>query len=99
MAEYIEREKAKDELLSWAVCIKHPRHLSREDALCVLDSIPAADVAPVVHGTWEERDDGWGGTYYHCSACGEDWCTIEGTTVENSMKYCPKCGAKMDQEG
>jgi hypothetical protein len=48
MADYIERSVAKDELLSWAVCIKHPEHLLKEDAMCVLDNIPAADVAPVV---------------------------------------------------
>ena len=48
MAEYIEREQVKDELLSWAVCIKHPEHLLKEDALCVIDAIPAADVVPVV---------------------------------------------------
>lgn len=48
MAEYIEREQVKDELLSWAVCINHPEHLLKEDALCVIDAIPAADVVPVV---------------------------------------------------
>ena len=48
MAEYIERAKAKEELLSWARCIKHPEHLMTEDAMCVLDSIPAADVVEVV---------------------------------------------------
>ena len=48
MAEYIEREKVKDELRSWAVCLSHPEHLLKEDALCVIDSIPAADAVPVV---------------------------------------------------
>lgn len=48
MAEYIEREKVEDELLSWAVCLNHPEHLLKEDALCVIDSIPAADVVEVV---------------------------------------------------
>ena len=48
MADYIERAKAKEELLSWARCIKHPEHLMTEDAMCVLDSIPAADVVEVV---------------------------------------------------
>ena len=48
MAEYIERDAAKDELLSWAVCIKHPEHLMKEDAMHILDSIPAADVVEVV---------------------------------------------------
>lgn len=47
--EYIEREAAKRELLSWAVCMNHPEYLMKDDALHVIDSIPAADVAPVRH--------------------------------------------------
>lgn len=46
--EYIEREAAKRELLSWAVCMNHPEHLMRDDVLHVIDSIPAADVVEVV---------------------------------------------------
>ena len=42
--EYIEREAAKRELLSWAVCMNHPEYLMKDDALHVIDSIPAADV-------------------------------------------------------
>ena len=42
--EYIEREAAKRELLSWAVSINHPEYLIKDDALHVIDSIPAADV-------------------------------------------------------
>ena len=42
--EYIEREAAKRELLSWAVSINHPEYLMKDDALHVIDSIPAADV-------------------------------------------------------
>ena len=42
--EYIEREAAKRELLSWAVSINHPEYLMRDDALHIIDSIPAADV-------------------------------------------------------
>ena len=42
--EYIEREAAKSELLSWAVSINHPEYLMKDDALHVIDSIPAADV-------------------------------------------------------
>ena len=45
--EYIEREAAKRELLSWAVSINHPEYLIKDDALHVIDSIPAADVAEV----------------------------------------------------
>ena len=45
--EYIEREAAKRELLSWAVCMNHPEYLMKDDALHIIDSIPAADVAEV----------------------------------------------------
>ena len=46
--EYIEREAAKRELLSWAVCMNHPEYLMKDDALHVIDSIPAADAVEVV---------------------------------------------------
>ena len=42
--EYIEREAAKRELLSWAVCMNHPEYLMKDDALHIIDSMPAADV-------------------------------------------------------
>ena len=45
--QYIEREAAKRELLSWAVSINHPEYLMRDDALHIIDSFPAADVAEV----------------------------------------------------
>lgn len=48
-------------------------------------------------GKWIERDDGWGGTYYDCSVCGGSWTTIDGTPFDYGMKYCPNCGAKMEQ--
>ena len=56
-------------------------------------SIPAADVAPVVHGRWS--DAGFGELPKHapygwaCSACG-------GISFNNEYIYCPNCGAKMD---
>ena len=46
--EYIEREAAKRELLSWAVSINHPEYLIKDDALHIIDSIPAADAVEVV---------------------------------------------------
>ena len=46
--EYIEREAAKRELLSWAVSINHPEYLIKDDALHIIDSFPAADVVEVV---------------------------------------------------
>jgi len=88
MADYIEREAAK-------------RWLADDYAYAaadLLDKIPAADVAPVVHGRWLELDDFNFNTYYDCSACGESFCFIEGVPEENLYSYCPNCGAKMDLE-
>ena len=55
--EYIERETAKRELLSWAVCMNHPEYLMRDDALHVIDSIPAADANGVTVQEWISVDD------------------------------------------
>ncbi len=54
-------------------------------------SIPAADVAPVRHGRWTEREKYTFGTMYDCSICGD-------RILDNghSWNYCPNCGAKMD---
>ena len=55
--------------------------------------IPAADVAPVVHGRWS--DAGFGELPKHapygwaCSVCG-------GISFNNEYTHCPHCGAKMD---
>jgi hypothetical protein len=55
----------------------------------VINNAPTADVAPIVHASWNE--DG------RCSNC--DWYMpfdCEGNGVES--EYCPVCGAKMDGE-
>ena len=66
----------------------------------ILDQIPAADVAPVVHAQWEHIGivKKIGPIYPHCSACGivsaayrSQWEGLQGP-----WKYCPNCGAKMD---
>lgn len=54
-------------------------------------SIPAADVAPVVHGQWIEQEKYTFGVMYDCSICGD-------RILDNghSWNYCPNCGARMD---
>lgn len=49
MAEYINREEIKRELSEWCISLNNPHLLSRDDTMFLLDNIPAADVAPVVH--------------------------------------------------
>ena len=54
----------------------------------IVAAIPAADVAPVVHGKW--GDNGIAGSMLvKCSVCGFD-------CGANSFSYCPNCGARMD---
>ena len=44
----------------------------------------------------EEIEDDWNmETIYKCSACKEEFVTIDGTPAENLWNYCPHCGAKM----
>ena len=59
-----------------------------ERAYSEIREMPAADVAPVVHGKW---GDNWiaGSMLVKCSVCGFD-------CGANSFSYCPNCGAKMD---
>ena len=58
---------------------------------------PAADVAPVVHGRWD--DSGrytfpGGSTAVRCTNCG---CALTESEYRlNNWNYCPVCGAKMD---
>ena len=54
-------------------------------------SIPAADVAPVVHGQWEcDTED-----IYRCSNCAEK-SHVKEVMGHPEWDYCPNCGAKMD---
>ena len=70
-----------------------------DDMLDEVDCFQPADVAPVVHGRWIEREDPMLDTYYTCSACNEDFYIEQtGDPVKDlfTYTYCPSCGAKMD---
>jgi hypothetical protein len=98
MAEYIEREAA----MLLPELPKEYRHYQTDnlddayeqgwdDALCCLEHIPAADVAPVVHGDWLLRHIGVG-HYWECSICHTNPCIY----ITEHTKFCPNCGARMD---
>ena len=67
------------------------------DAIDIIEDAPDADVAPVVHGRWD--DSGrytfpGGGTAVRCTECG---CALTESEYRlNNWNYCPVCGAKMD---
>lgn len=67
----------------------------------IIEQFPAADVTPVVHGRWLEREDPMLDTYYTCSACNEDFYIEQtGDPVKDlfTYTYCPSCGATMDEK-
>ena len=84
MKEYIERAAVKNLL---------DRYGATDDAMALIDTIPAADVAPVRHGCWEEASDRDGVV---CSECGTDFCTMIHETEK--FRFCPNCGALMQEE-
>lgn len=89
MDEYIERRTAIE-------AAKHAWEKGLEPSQYI-ETLPAADVAPVVHGRWEDSIDEWFETdVYTCSKCRESYVLVEGTPKENLWHYCPNCGAKMD---
>ena len=94
MAEYIERRA----LMQFPIrrdCYDRKngnKHFINgiETVLEYAENLPAADVAPVVHGLWNNMD-GYK-TRKVCSECG--WDVPE---YGKFYSYCPNCGAKMDR--
>jgi hypothetical protein len=86
MAEYIDRGTAIAKLT--ALEVTEP-NATMADAKRVLADIPAADVAQVVHGRWEEYLIP---NILCCSNC--DW----GIDPLCKSPYCPNGGAKMNEK-
>lgn len=106
MAEYIEREALYKKLLELEALARarvldtpttspayqrYSAQLTERNAIRhMIAEIPAADVAPVVHGRW--IDNGIPGSMLSvCPECGF-------TFGAYSFKYRHNCGAKMDKE-
>ena len=92
-----------------AMAIEEKYGIPLGDLVDTFSDIPAADVAPVVHGRWvfgKDLADSFGSinkNKYHlyCSECRNQ---AFNKTVDNDYDfdmdtpYCPNCGAKMDKE-
>lgn len=100
MAKYIDREAA--------LSIHEPPKINRhyqtdnlddvysqgwDDALCSIEHISAADVAPVVHGWW-----GMGRYNLETGGYEEQCIRCRKFSREYDKPYCPNCGAKMTGE-
>ena len=96
--DYIRREDARRMVVqldkyAWKSPVSDERRVTVDVDLVKfgLDRIPAADVAEVVHGKWENGNP-------ICPVCGGNkfkdldadiWCDWQ-------PDFCPNCGAKMD---
>lgn len=91
MAEYIERGA----LMQFPIRRDHydrkngNKHFINgiESVLEYAENLPAADVAPVVHGRWENG---------YCSNCGRHAPFWSISSCYYKSNYCPNCGTKMD---
>ena len=98
---YIEREA----ILSYPIRADHcdKKHANEhfifgiESVMEFVENLPAADVAEVRHGRWEDKTNISRAEVEQrvdCSVCGQ----IFWTTAVLSFNYCPNCGARMDKE-
>lgn len=94
MPRYIDVDLLRE---YWLFFGQNENIYNTNDFLNGLDNTPTADVIPVVHGRWVLDKNAWqersGVKRYlrRCSACGDIQFQDE--------NYCPRCGAKMDEEG
>ena len=84
MDEYIDRNKVYELIGQTGVAKIH---------VSDIDVIPAADVAPVVHGRWVHEHISGGYAWVMCSECEA---VIHKILINKRLNYCPNCGAKMD---
>ena len=108
MAKYIEREAfLEDAEERYCLPCKGAGkdHNGLKCRACWVDDMcgdiigaPAADVAPVRHGRWElyGNDDDLSASFF-CSLCGWNMDENEYLDIWRHLKYCPNCGAKMDE--
>ena len=89
MSDYISREAAIEAVRAYRVDAKSKTYEMYNDgidtAISALSTIPAADVRPVVRGTWEYISF----MTCRCSVCKEVFHELDGDN------FCPNCGADM----
>lgn len=87
LMDLIEREKVKA-----AIRDKFKTLHECTEINMIMNEQPAVDAAPVVHAHWVKHDN----SCWSCSNCDE---TISMRRyMENKLRYCSWCGARMDKE-
>ena len=86
MTRYIDADKAIQQIRK-----QSSRSVARECAVNAVNNTPAEDVAPVVHAYWIGGDYG----DWFCSECDS---VLRFYGDSKHLRYCYRCGAKMDGE-
>lgn len=97
MAEYIERDAV--------IALFDSTKWQGTFAIMAVEDLPAADVAPVVHGHWKLSELPYTQGAYVCSECNKIAAdSVAGVKPlppelfgRQIYSYCPYCGAKMDK--
>lgn len=93
MDEYIEREAAIKaiEKADYTLIANDADDCKADYLREIIESVPAADAVPVMHGRWEQTEAPFMNECEDCSVCG--YRTVWG----HRFNYCPNCGAKMNE--
>ena len=98
MARYINADALKKSIREETLFLEWQNVLIAK----VIDDQPTVDAVPVVHGEWENGRyrsvDQTGETYDDGEAliCTNCRCGFRKNVVDWRWKYCPACGARMD---
>ena len=91
----INADKLRADVLSWGNC--YNGFSDAYDKAMIIDAIdeqPTIKAESVRRGRWEDKEDPYGffDTIPVCSECGHT------TTMRKTYRYCPNCGAKMEEQ-
>lgn len=103
MSDYIDRQAAIDALHGYFDGMLETDTVCPSDLYHLFETTPSADVEPVRHGRWMERNplDAPDCRLIECSECGMRYIVPSNIPYEDWISrrnYCVNCGARMDGE-
>lgn len=93
MPRYIDADVILKDMCAWCTNFENDMPICEEKECAytlLVKSAPTADVQEIKHGHWIEINNEMG--MHRCSQCRE---IVGGQT---RSRFCPNCGAKMDEE-
>lgn len=95
--DLISRSELVDEIEGYLLMCGSGSVGAVHDVLDAIREARAVEAEPVRHGRWEQSTN-----FVRCSECLVYWCVREKMSLihiaKEDLKYCPNCGAKMDEE-